>query len=482
VRADGLQSATRSINGLFIEISKQVSHIESKGQDMPVTDTTARHLGRMVRDGDRDWDAARGTFNLLVDQRPEAIALPADAREVAAVVAYARERGLRVAAQATGHNASPLGSLEGTLIVNTSALTGVSIDADARTVRVGAATRWAEVTPRLSDLGLAALHGSSPNVGIVGYSLGGGIGWLARKYGMQANAVTAIELVTADGELVRTDAEVEPELFWALRGGSGNFGVVTAIEFAAFPVRELYAGAMFFPLDRTSDVLHAWTDLLPTLPEEITSWASVIHFPPFPEIPEPVRGRAFMIVLATFLGPEAQGRELLRPLRALGPELDTFATQPPVGISELAMDPPNPLPFRMTHALLDELPLAAIDAVSEVAGPGSALALVEFRHMGGAVARHEPGAGARATLPGEICMLGLGVVPDAILEPAVLSQLGALSAAVAPNRVGDYPNFIDQPTDASVFFDTGTWQRLRQVKALYDPEDVFKGNHHIPPA
>jgi FAD/FMN-containing dehydrogenase len=151
-----------------------------------ITDT-AENLGRIVRPGDRDWDSARGTFNLLIDQRPEAIAFPADEREVAAVIAYARRRGLRLAAQATGHNPGPLGSLEGTLILNTSALTGVSIDAGARRVRVGAATKWEKVTPRLSELGLAGLHGSSPDVGIVGYSLGGGIGWLARKHGMQTN-------------------------------------------------------------------------------------------------------------------------------------------------------------------------------------------------------------------------------------------------------------------------------------------------------
>src|SRR5581483_9124917 len=382
-----------------------------------------RRLGRVVRPGDHDWDRARGTFNLLDDQQPEAIAFPATAREVAAVVADAHEQGLRVAAQHTGHNAAPLGSLEGTLILNTSALAGLSIDAPARRVRVGAATTWQEVTPRLSELGLAALHGSSPDVGIVGYSLGGGIGWLARKHGMQANALTAIEIVTAGGGLVRTDAEVEPDLFWALRGGSGNFGIVTAIEFAAIPAREIYAGAMFFPLDRVAPVLRSWTELLPTLPEEITSWASIIHFPPFPDIPDAVRGRAFIIVMAAYLGSEPEGRELLQPLRALGPQMDTFAMRPPAGLGDLAMDPRDPLPFRMAHALLDELTPSAIETVAEVAGPGSPLALVEFRHMGGALARRDDGAGARATLPGELCLLSLGVAPDADAEAAVVSGL-----------------------------------------------------------
>jgi FAD binding domain len=447
-----------------------------------LTSVSSKRPGRIVTPGDGDWDTARGTFNLLIDQRPEAIAFPADEREVGAVVAFARERGLRVAAQATGHNPGPLGSLEGTLILNTSMLRGVSIDPRARRVRVGAATKWEKVTPQLSELGLAGLHGSSPDVGIVGYSLGGGIGWLARKHGMQANAVTAIELVTAEGHLVRTDAVHEPELFWALRGGGGNFGVVTAIEFGVLPVRELYSGALFYPVEQTAEVLHAWTELLPTLPDEITSWATVLHFPPLPEIPEPFRGRSFIVVMAAFLGTEADGRDLLRPLRRLGPGMDTFAIQPPIALAELAMDPPDPLPYWTAHALIDELPAVAIEDVARIAGPGSALDMVQFRHMGGALARHEPGAGARATLPGHISMFSLGLVLDPAAERGVLAELEGMSAAVAPYRVGDYPNFVEEPTDASAFFDRDTWARLRDVKALYDPEDVFKGNHHVPPA
>jgi FAD/FMN-containing dehydrogenase len=438
--------------------------------------------GRIVRPGDPGWDVARTTFNLLLDQRPEAIAFPADEHEVAAAIAYARERGLRVAPQATGHNAGPLGSLDRTLILNTSALTGVTIDPAARRVRVGAATKWEKVTAPLSELGLAALHGSSPDVGIVGYSLGGGIGWLARKHGMQTNAVTAVELVTADGHLVRADAVHEPELFWGLRGGGGNFGVVTAVEFAVQPVRELYAGAMFFGVERAAEVLHAWSELLPTLPEELTSWAGVVHFPPLPELPAELRGGSFVTVKAAFLGDEAEGRGLLDPISRLGPRIDTFAMQPPIGLAELAMDPAEPLPFRLTHSLLDRLSPAAIEEVARSAGPGSALSLVEFRHMGGALARREPDAGARATLPGNVCMLALGVVESPAGEGAVLAGLESVDAAVAPDRVGDYANFVEEPADASAFFDPDTWSRLRRVKGLYDPADLFKANHPIPPA
>ena len=445
--------------------------------------TATRNLGHVVHPGDRGWDAARGTFNLLIDQRPEAIAFPADARETAAVVADARRA--RPSRGGPGDRAQPRSA---GLARGDGDPQHLAPDRrlDRRGRRVGsgsgAATRWEAVVPRLSELGLAALHGSSPEVGIVGYSLGGGIGWLARKHGMQTNAVTAIELVTADGHLVRADATHEPELFWALRGGGGNFGIVTAIEFAVLPVRELYAGALFFPVERTADVLHAWTELLPALPEELTSWATIIHFPPMPELPEAIRGRSFVIVMAAFLGTEADGRELLRPLRALGPEMDTFATQPPVGAQRAGDGPARPAALPDRALAPRRPPAAAIEDVARIAGPGSALTLLQLRHMGGALARHEPGAGARATLPGEIAMLGLGVVPTADAEPVVRRELGALSAAVAPGRVGDYPNFVEEPADASGFFDAGTWERLRRVKALHDPEDVFKGNHHIPPA
>jgi FAD/FMN-containing dehydrogenase len=444
-------------------------------------DLSAQMRGQVVTPDHPDWDAARGTFNLLVDQQPQAIAFPSDERDIALVVAHARDHGLRVAPQATGHNAGPLGSLDDTLVVNTSALTGVSIDAGARRVRVGAATRWQDLVPPLSELGLAALHGSSPDVGVVGYSLGGGIGWLVRKHGMQANAVTAIELVTADGRLVRTDDAHEPELFWALRGGGGNFGVVTAIEFAVQPVPTVYAGAMFFSLEQTADVVHAWTELLPALPEEITTWATIMHFPPDPALPEAIRGRSFVVVKAAFLGSEADGRELLKPLRELGPGMDTFAMQPPVALAELAMDPRDPLPYRSGTALIDELPAPAIEGIARIGGPGSSLAIVQLRHMGGALARRAPGAGARATLPGEIAVFALGVVPEPAAEPAVEAQVGGVLAAVAPHHTGDYPNFVEQPADASAFFDAETWRRLREVKADYDPQDVFKANHHIPP-
>jgi FAD binding domain-containing protein len=450
----------------------------------PFTDLSAAMTGRVVTASDHDWDAVRQVFNLAMDLQPAAVALPRDVDDVVAAVEYAAAHGLRVAPQATGHNADALGSLEDVLLVDVRELQDVSIDSDARRVRVGAGVKWERVVPQLSDLGLAALHGSSPDVGIAGYSLGGGMGWLARKYGLQTNSVTAMEIVTADGRPLRVDAENNPELFWALRGGNGNFGVVTAIEFAVYPVEELYAGVMFFPFERAGEVLHAWTEVLPTLPDEMMTWAKLLQFPDQPDVPEPVRGGSFTVIFGAFLGSEDKGSTLLAPIRNLGPTMDTFAIVPPAALGDMAMDPPDPLPLVSTTALLGDLPPDGVDDLVAAVGPGSGspLAMVELRHMGGALARRSAGAGARATLPGSLAMLSLGVAEDEAAAATAGTYLESVDHAVSPYRAGDYPNFVMEPSDASGFFDADTWTRLRRTKGIYDPGDMFMGNHHIPPA
>ena len=445
---------------------------------------SAQMRGRVVTSSDSDWDAARQVFNLATDLRPAAVALPQDVRDVVAAVEYARDNGLRVASQATGHNADAYGALEDTLLVDVRELQEAFIDPRARRVRAGAGVKWGSIAPKLSEHGLAALHGSSPDVGVAGYSLGGGMGWLGRKHGLQANSVTAIELVTADGRAIRVDGEHETELFWALRGGNGNFGVVTALEFAVYPVEELYAGVMFFPFERAAEVLHAWTALVPTLPDEMMSWASLLQFPDAPFVPEPVRGGSFTVVYGAFLGSEAEGRDLLRSVRELSPAMDTFAMVPPAALGDMAMDPPDPLPFVTTTALLTDLPGVGVDELVFAVGPdsGTNLALVELRQLGGAFGRETPGAGARATLPGALSLIALGVREDDESEATARGYLESLDRAVRPYRVGDYANFVMEPTDTSRFFDADTWARLRRAKALYDPSDLFRGNHHIPPA
>ena len=447
---------------------------------MTTIDTTLTGL-EVLSPADEGWDAARQAFNLTVDQRPELIALARSEADVASVVRFASREGLRVAPQTTGHNAGPLGSLEGTVLLKTRAMRGVEIDPHGRKARVAAGVKWEEVVPRASELGLAALHGSSPDVGVVGYSLGGGMGWYARKHGLQTNSVRAIELVTADGELRRVDADRDPDLFWALRGGGGNFGVVTAIEFGLYPIEQVYAGTLFYPFERGAEVFHAWREWTATTPDELTSTAKLLQFPPLEEIPEPVRGQSFAVVSAAFLGSEADGTELTRPLRELGPAMDTFAMYPPVALSELAMDPPDPVPYLSDSAILGDLPSDAIDDLMAVAGPGSGspLVMVELRQTGGALARSAPHHGALASLRGSFVGFSVGAVMDEASATAAQGQLALVHGALAPHAVGAYLNFAEVETDTRSAYSADAYSRLQAVKGEYDPDDLFRANHRI---
>ncbi len=396
------------------------------------------------------------------------------------MVRYAAANGLRVAPQRSGHSAEPLGPLEETILVKTSRLGRVEIDARSRCARVGAGARWGDVVPKASPLGLAALHGSTPDVSVAGYTLGGGLGWYGRKHGLAANSVSAIELVGGDGEVRRVSQRTEPELFWALRGGGGNFGVVTALEFDLIPVEEVYAGVLFFPHERAEEVLQAWVEWTAGTPDEVTSVGRLLQFPPFEEVPEPVRGRSFALLEAVFLGGQAEGEELLAPLRALGPAIDTFAMVPPAGISELHMDPREPMPSSSRHALLGELDAKAIAELVAAAGPGSGstLASVELRQTGGALARTAPHHGALASLPGSFASFAVGLA-DPATAAKTADDLARVEAALRPYEAGQYLNFTDQATPAEAFFDVATGARLRAVKQAHDPRRLFQANHEI---
>jgi FAD/FMN-containing dehydrogenase len=222
--------------------------------------------GQVFVRGEAGYDQGRQAWNLAMDQRPAIVVQAESAADVAQAVRYARAHGMRIAPQGTGHGAEPLEPLDGAMLLRTTHMRQVRIDPSARTARAEAGAVWTDVTVPAGQYGLAALAGSSPNVGVTGYTLGGGLGWLARRYGLAANSVTAAELVTPGGDLVRADAGHEPDLFWAVRGG-GGVGVVTALEMRLYPVRELYAGDLFFPIARAAEVLHAWREWTDTVPD-----------------------------------------------------------------------------------------------------------------------------------------------------------------------------------------------------------------------
>ena len=380
--------------------------------------------GQVVLPGEEAWDLARQAWNLAADQRPVAVAYTETAADVAAVVGYARVRGLRVATQTTGHFAGSLDDFEDTILVKTSRMRGLEIDPEARTARAEAGVLWEEVVLAAAEHGLAGLAGTSPDVGVVGYTLGGGVGWLARRHGLAANSVVAVELVTADGRIVRADRDTEPDLFWAVRGGGGSFGIVTAIEFALYPVAEVYAGILFFPFERAAEVLNAWSTWVEDTPDELTSAGRLMQFPPIPDIPEPMRGRSFVMVEAAFIGSEEEGAAVLRPLRELGPEMDTFAMIPASELRFLHMDPPQPVPNAGDGMALAELTPEAVDALVAVAGPGSRSPLisVELRQLGGAVAAERPEHGAVGHLEAAFALFGVGMAFDPEMEAAARSM------------------------------------------------------------
>ena len=436
---------------------------------------------------DEGFDTARQAWNLAVDQRPAAVAFPNNAGDMAAAVRVAADRGLRVAVQGPGHGAAVLGDLAGTLLVKTARMTGLEVDPGARRARVEAGVLWADVAVAAGEHGLAALHGSSPDVSVVAYSLGGGLGWLGRRHGLACNKVVAAEVVTADGAQRRVGPDEEADLFWALRGGGGSFAAVTALEFELVPLTEVYAGWLVWDVAAGGEVVHAFREWSQSAPREITTSLRFLHLPPFPDVPEPLRDRPVIAFDGAYTGSDADGAELLRPLREVAAPLvmDTWATIPAPGLVRLHGDPEQPVPGIGDGFQLRELTPETADAFVEVggAGSGSPLLLLELRQLGGALAEPPDGAGALAALPGEFTLFGIGIAMGDGAAEAIDGHLARVKQALAPWRVGIYLNFTEHPgRDVTDAFDESTYARLREVKARYDAGNLFRSNHPIEPA
>ena len=443
--------------------------------------------GNFLTPEDDGFDSARRAWNLAVDQRPAAIAYAEDAGDVAAAVRLAAERGLRVAVQGTGHAAAPMGDLDGTLLLKTMRMTGLEVDPGTRRARVEAGVLWGDVAVAAAEHGLVGLHGSSPDVGVVGYTLGGGLGWLGRRHGLACNRVVAAEIVTADGELRRVSPDEEPDLFWALRGGGGAFGAVTALEFELLPLTEVYAGWLVWDADAGSEVVHAFREWSRGAPREITTSLRFLHLPPFPEVPEPLRDRPVIAIDGAFLGSEGEGAELLQPLRDVAAPLvmDTWATIPAAGLVRMHGDPEQPVPVLGDGFQVRELTPEAADAFIELGGPGSGspLLLLELRQLGGALAEPPGRAGALSALTDEFMLFGVGIVMGPEMGQAIGAHIERVIERMAPWSAGVYLNFCEtEGGGAARAFDAASLARLRDVKARYDAGNLFRSNHPLEPA
>ncbi|HEX5711845.1 MAG TPA: FAD-binding oxidoreductase [Solirubrobacterales bacterium] len=431
-----------------------------------------------------DWDQARLAWNLAVDQQPEAVVFAESAADVAATVAFAAANDLKVAPQGTGHGALALAPLEGTILLKTERMRGVSIDPEERTARVEAGVLSLELAEAAGEHGLASLPGSSPDVGVVGYTLGGGLSWLGRQYGFACNSVTGIDVVTADGEQRSVTASDEPDLFWALRGGGGGYAIVTALHLSLLPIAEVYGGILIFPAELGAAAFRAYRDWAATAPEEITTVARLLRPPPIPDVPEPLRGVPLITIDGCFTGDAAAGDELIAPLRALGePIMDTFGPMPAAGLGRIHMDPEQPVPGLTGQAPIAELTDEAIEAfVTNGPGPetGSTLLLAELRQLGGALSRRSENAGALDKLDFPFVMESVGALmaPDA--GETVPRDLKRLNDALAPFRApGGYYNFVDDPCDVDAILPAETCSRLAEVKRGWDPDGTIVANHAV---
>jgi FAD/FMN-containing dehydrogenase len=438
--------------------------------------------GTVLGPGDEGWDAARAAWNLAVDQRPAAIVAAADADDVAAAASFARDAGLPVTAQPTGHSAT--WSLDDAVLIRTAALAEVAIDSAARIARIGPGARWMDVQAAACEAGLCGLSGTAGDVTATGFTMGGGLSWLGRRYGLCANAVKAFEVVTAAGERLRVDAGSEPDLFWAMRGGGGNYAIVTAMELGLVEHGEVYAGNLMFPLERAREVLTAWRDWGADAPEEATSIAALLRVPPLPFVPEPMRGAQLCVVDVAYAGDAEAGAAAIAPIREMGPFMDTVATIAASGLGKVHNEPEDPLPFIGGSALLGGLPDAAIEALLAAAGPGveTPLLAVEVRHLGGALARRPEGAGAVGHLDEPYMAFGIGVPmgPPGAAE-AVAGALAGTFGGLAPWDTGRrFLNFVMDPEQVGSAFPPDVLARLRQVKDRYDPDGRVLSSHPLP--
>jgi FAD/FMN-containing dehydrogenase len=434
--------------------------------------------------GDTAYDAGRAAWNLAAQQRPAAVALPRTVDDITRLVRAARRAGLRVAAQNTGHAAGTLAArgLTDVVLVRLGALDGVYVDPVNRTARVEGGAVWRDVVAASTPHGLIGLHGSAPHVGVTGYTLGGGLSFYARSLGLAANSVVGVEIVTADGDVVRADHRTNPYLFWAVRGGGGNFGIVTALEFRLYPIADAYAGMLLWDITAAPEVVRTWAAWCETAPEEVTTSLRVMRFPPIPELPDFLRGRSLVIIDGAALLDDPEAAATLEPLRALSPEMDTFGRMPAAGVTQIHMDPVDPTAAVGAGMMLGRFDDDAVEAFLAALGPGmeTPVFMAELRQLGGAASRPAPDGGALSHLRASHAAMFLAMAFTPEMTAAGDEAVLAVRAALGTWSDGrHFPNFSERPIDPASAYDDEAWVRLQRVKAAVDPDGLFLANHEI---
>jgi FAD/FMN-containing dehydrogenase len=448
----------------------------------------SRVQGDVIAPGDAGYDGARMAWNLSMQQRPAVIVMAAGAPDVAAAVGFAREADLGVAVQATGHGVRR--PADGCLLVNTSRMTGVRVDAASQTAWVEAGTKWGAVLEQAQAVGLAPLLGSSPGVGAVGYTLGGGMGWLVRKHGLSADSVRYFDVVTADGQTLRASDTENADLFWGLRGGGGSLAIVTEMAIRLYPVMTVYGGNLYYPIELAPAVFRRYREWIASAPDELTSSIVIMNYPPIPEIPEFLSGKSFVQVRGCYCGPAEEGEALLGHWRGWEPPfIDDFKAMPFADVAAISSDPPDPMPGRTTSAWLRDLDDEVIDTVLRYALPAGGpppITFAEIRHSGGAVSRVDAADCAYGNRESSLTLQMIGITPSPEAHRAFVDHTDRMKQDLKPWLTGRvYLNFLEGEEAVRRTKDgysPENYRRLSALKAKYDPENRLGFSFAVPPA
>jgi FAD/FMN-containing dehydrogenase len=443
--------------------------------------------GALHEPGAPEYDDARTLFNSMIVRRPALVARCAAPDDVVAALAFARDHELEVTVRAGGHSVAGVSLNDGGLVLDVRSMDEIEVDAERRVARVGGGTTWSQVDAATQAHGLATTGGRVSTTGVAGLTLGGGSGWLERKHGLTVDNVLAVELVTADGRIARASDDENPDLFWALRGGGGNFGVVTAIEFRLHPVGpEVFGGLVLHPAENGRELLRLWRDVMRDAPDELSLAFAYLGAPDEPDIPEELRGRPAAIVAGMYAGPAEEGAEALAAIREFGPPAADFFAPMPYSEFQCSIDDPPGMRNYWTAEYLDDLPDEALDRIAtrgeDKPVPFGQVFLVAW---GGAVARVPDGATPLAGRDAAFIVHPLVLWEDADDDDAAIAWGRGFRDDLAEFSTGEtYTNFIGEEGDARVrsAYGSRNAERLARIKAEWDPDDVFRGVGHVRPA
>ncbi|MDX2970611.1 FAD-binding oxidoreductase [Kribbella solani] len=434
--------------------------------------------GPVLGRGDDGYAAELSGFNLAVTHTPDVVVGLTSEADAAAVVRAAAASGTPVRVLATGHGI-PVPIQDG-IVVTTTRMTGVTVDAATKIAHIPAGSRWDEVIAAGTPHGLVPVAGASDQVGCIGYTLGGGLGPLARTYGFSSDWARGFRIVTATGEVLPANATEHPDLFWALRGGKGGFGIVTAMDFELVELRTLYGGSVFFDAEYIPAVLGTWADWTKSLPEAANSSVVILRLPPLEFIPEPLRGKTVLSVRFAYVGDAAEGQRLFQPIRDAGtPLIDAVAEMPGSDIALIHNDPKDPTPSWDRGLLLSELDADFVTTFLQVAGPDQQLPLiaVELRHLGGATTRDLPETTAVGGRTGAATLTMIGVPDptlfDTALPAAADTVLTALKPWINPETTVNFAGAFTIPGSYQASWPTNTFTRLTDLRTTYDPNRLF---------